>query len=281
MSDLQWQPESPFTELEGEGDAGYGEYEAEYEFEYEDETRAPISALARVPLRVAQGAPVPTGQTQSAQSAASGAPRIGSTAKVIPGLIFVKIEGTKSGVFPGNVTQKGREGSIAASGFAHEVKSPRDVSSGQATGKRQHTPVTLTLPWSSASPLLFNALVANEVLKSVVIEFVAAQASGAEVLAQRVTLTNATVADLRRVNDRTQVNQGGPVDVVAFAYQKIAIDDLLGGQAAVDDWMAAVAELELEFEDAGPIPEAEEWLGETYQLEDTGAGEYGPDGSYN
>jgi type VI secretion system secreted protein Hcp len=263
MSDLhfgEWQPESPFTELEGEAGAGYEEDESELEYE----ARTPLSGLSRIPLGIPQGPPAPP--TPPAPPAA---PKIGSTAKLTAGLVFVKIEGTTSGPFPGNMTQKGREGWIAASGFAHEVKSPRDVASGLPTGRRQHGPVTLTLPWSSASPVLFSALVTNEVLKSVVIEFVATLAQGKEAVAQRVTLTNASVSDLRRVNDRSQANQVGPVDIVEIAYEKITIDDPLGKQTAADDWRMAT---ELEFEDAGPPPATEAWLGEAYQLEDMGAG---------
>lgn len=284
MSDLEWQPESPFTELDRE-DTGPGEYEEE--LEYEDLTRAPISALSRTPVRIAQGTAVtqspaaaqsPPASPPAAQAGGSGPARIGSTARVTPGLIFVQIQGAVSGAFPGNTTQKGREGWIAASGFAHEVKSPRDAATGLSTGSRQHGPVTLTLPWSSASPLLFQALVTNEVLRTVVIEFVGTQGmGGAEVVAQRVKLTNASASDLRRLNDRTQANQGGPVDIVALTYQKIELEDPRGGQSAVDDWTSAVSELE--FEDAAAFPEAEEWLAETYRLEDTGAGEYAPDGS--
>jgi type VI secretion system secreted protein Hcp len=277
MSDLQWQPESPFTELEGEADAGYGEYEDGVE--HEDETRAPISALSRMPVRIAQGATVPQPRPAQPRSAQPGSatPKVGSTAQLTAGRIFVMIQGSKSGAFPGNTAQKGREGWIAASGFAHEVKSPRDAATGQASGKRQYGALTLTLPWSSASPLVFNALVTNEILKSVVIEFEAALATGQEAVAQRVTLTNASASDLRRVNDRTQVNQGGPVEILALTFQKITIEDLLSSQVAGDDWSTS----ELESEEAGSTTEAEDWLGETYQLEDTGSGEYGPDGNYN
>jgi type VI secretion system secreted protein Hcp len=278
MSDLEWQPDSPFTELEGEGG---GDAEYHDELEYEDETRAPVSALSRMPVRIAPAAVVPQSPpapSQSSQPAGTGAPKQGSTARLIPGLIFVQIQGATSGAFPGNTTQKGREGWIAASGFAHEVRSPRDAATGLSTGRRQHGPVTLTLPWSSASPILFKALVSNEVLTSVVVEFAGTQATGTEVVAQRVTLTNASVSDLRRANDRTQTNQGGPVDVVALTYQKIAIEDPRGGELATDEWTVGVSELE--FEDAGAVPEVEGWLGETYPLENTGAGEDGPNSLY-
>ena len=42
----------------------------------------------------------------------------------------------------------------AAGAAAHEIKSPRDSASGQATGKRMHKPCTVTKEWSASSPLL-------------------------------------------------------------------------------------------------------------------------------
>lgn len=36
----------------------------------------------------------------------------------------------------------------------HTITSPRDPASGQATGKRQHKPISVTKEWSASSPLL-------------------------------------------------------------------------------------------------------------------------------
>jgi len=44
----------------------------------------------------------------------------------------------------------------------HEIISPRDVVSGQATGKRQHKPFVITKELDKSTPLLFSALVNNE-----------------------------------------------------------------------------------------------------------------------
>ncbi len=38
--------------------------------------------------------------------------------------------------------------------LTYEVKSPRDVATGQASGKRQHSQVTITKEWGAASPQL-------------------------------------------------------------------------------------------------------------------------------
>jgi hypothetical protein len=45
-------------------------------------------------------------------------------------------------------------GKLSAVHFLHEVKSPRDSASGQASGKRMHKPITITKEWGPATPML-------------------------------------------------------------------------------------------------------------------------------
>jgi type VI secretion system secreted protein Hcp len=73
------------------------------------------------------------------------------------------IEGTRQGVFPG-----AKGGAIAGLRFSYAAMSPRDAASGQASGKRQHSPIVVTKMVGAASPQIFQALTTNEVLKSVV-----------------------------------------------------------------------------------------------------------------
>jgi type VI secretion system secreted protein Hcp len=47
---------------------------------------------------------------------------------------YLRLKGQKQGEIKGSVTQKGREGKILVIGAEHEVLSPRDASSGLATG---------------------------------------------------------------------------------------------------------------------------------------------------
>ena len=54
-------------------------------------------------------------------------------------------------------------------GMSHEIVSPRDAASGQATGKRMHKPFVITKELDKATPLLLNALTTNENLTSVLI----------------------------------------------------------------------------------------------------------------
>ncbi|MCY7309814.1 MAG: type VI secretion system tube protein Hcp, partial [Chitinophagaceae bacterium] len=53
---------------------------------------------------------------------------------------MMKVEGLKQGKFKSESTKAGSTDKTEVLGYAMEIKSPRDVASGQATGKRQHIP---------------------------------------------------------------------------------------------------------------------------------------------
>ena len=149
--------------------------------------------------------------------------------------IFVTIRGQKQGVIKGDATVKGHENQIVASSFDYDVKSPRDPASGLATGKRQHSPITLRINSGSASVHLFQALVSNENLTSVVLDFVGANEVGASVSQKRVTLANAAVSDLhQRANAAKTTWQ----DDVSIVFQKIEVLDVPSGASATDSTTA-------------------------------------------
>ncbi len=152
-------------------------------------------------------------------------------------LIFVTIEGTRQGKFRGESLRQGAADRIEALSVSYEVQSPRDVATGQASGKRQHKPVAITKEWGPATPQLFQALVTNEVLKSVLIEFVAVGRDGRSEVAHSMRLTNATVAHLRQFTEKEQAGLR-PLEEVSFTFQKIEINNNRGRTAAMDDWTA-------------------------------------------
>jgi type VI secretion system secreted protein Hcp len=162
---------------------------------------------------------------------------------------FVTIEGAKQGKFKGEThgLGNGAEGAgskaadkIAGVRFLAETISPRDAATGQASGKRQHKPITITKEWGAASPQLFQALVDNEVLKSVLFEFVKTNAQGKEFVYHTIKLTNATVSDIKSYLDLTDTT-GDPYDAheledVSFTFQKIEIENKEAKTSASDDW---------------------------------------------
>src|SRR4051812_48313859 len=112
---------------------------------------------------------------------------------------FLQLKGALQGDIKGSVTQKGREGKIMVIAFDHEVVSPRDAASGQATGRRVHKPFVITKEFDQSSPLLYSALANNETIIGWELQCFAAKGTGAEVNHYKVTLSNAKIVDIRSI----------------------------------------------------------------------------------
>ncbi len=157
---------------------------------------------------------------------------------------YLKIKGAKQGDIKGSVTQKGLEGNIAVFAFHHEISSPRDSSSGLATGKRQHKPITITKEIDKSSTLLLTALITNENLTEILIRFFtpqtkAATGTGIEVQHYTIKLTNASIFSItgEMLNNKIEADIKLPLlEVVSFNYQKIEWTWMDGGLLAKDEW---------------------------------------------
>lgn len=104
---------------------------------------------------------------------------------------YMTIKGTKQGTIKGGSTRHQDWTEVIS--FSFDVKAPVDAGTGQATGRRQHKPVIIVRETDSASPLLYQALVSNETLKSVSLSFARPNGSGNEEVYQTIELTNATI----------------------------------------------------------------------------------------
>ena len=144
--------------------------------------------------------------------------------------IFIAVEGTKQGKFKGESTAKPFKDQSRVLKFSYGVVSPRDVSTGQPSGKRQHKPVVITREPGAASPQFFRALVTNEVLKPVVIKFLRANVTGVNEVQQIIRLSNASILDFRQY----VADDGRWLEDVAFAFQQIQIENKPGKTMAVD-----------------------------------------------
>lgn len=157
---------------------------------------------------------------------------------------YVTIEGTKQGKFKGESARKEIANKIAGISFQHEVKSPRDVASGQASVKRQHGPVIITKEWGASSPQLFQALVTNEQLKTVLFEFVRTNPNGQQYIYYTIKLTNAAVSSIRRYTGSGGAGAASgkasadthELEDISFTYQKIEITSVDGKTMAMDEW---------------------------------------------
>lgn len=161
---------------------------------------------------------------------------------------YLKLKGQIQGEIKGSVTQKGREGKIMVIAVSHEIVSPRDSASGQATGKRQHKPFVITKELDKSTPLLYSALVNNENITSWELQHFTAQTGGSggvgvEKNHYTVKLTNAKIVDIKSIilnNKNPELTRYAEYEEIAFTYQKIEWLWVLGGITASDDWEAPV-----------------------------------------
>jgi type VI secretion system secreted protein Hcp len=137
---------------------------------------------------------------------------------------FLTITGTKQGSIKGEAAKEGgSEGSIAVSAVVHE-----SAAAALPTGKRQHSPITITKETDAASPKLMQAMATNEVLSNVTITFVGSGAGGAKA-AQKIVLTNATITGIHKVGNSEQIT---------FDYPTIEVTWVSGGKTMSDDWLS-------------------------------------------
>ncbi len=158
---------------------------------------------------------------------------------------YVTINGTKQGAFKGESVRNAHSAKIAGLSYQHAIKSPRDVSTGQASGKRQHGAITITKEWGASSPQLFQALCYNEVLKDVLFEFFHTTPEGAEEVYHTVKIVNATVSAIEYTTG-TGESAGSSkttadfdtheLEKISFTYQRIEMESIKGQTSAQDDW---------------------------------------------
>jgi type VI secretion system secreted protein Hcp len=157
---------------------------------------------------------------------------------------YVTIQGSKQGKFKAEPSfSKFGSDKITAVRFSYPVTAPHDVATGQPSGKRQHGTVKFTKENGAATPQLFEALVSNEALTSVVFEFTRSSAGGKEEVHYVITLTNATLVAVVATFDQTV--RGNPFDGhelvdVELTFEKISVEDKIGQTEAEDDWVAQV-----------------------------------------
>jgi type VI secretion system secreted protein Hcp len=154
----------------------------------------------------------------------------------MPTTAYLTLTGKAQGAIKGDVTAKGREGAIALLAVEYEISAPFDATTGQASGKRQHKPIVVTKAIDETSPSLLKALVTNEVLTTVKIDFWRPAPETAAPYFS-ITLTNAIVSDVT-LNSSSE-EETSEIEQLQFVYQKIVWTWTPSGTSAQDDWDAS------------------------------------------
>jgi type VI secretion system secreted protein Hcp len=163
----------------------------------------------------------------------------------------ISIKGTKQGQFKGEGTQTGRMDKwMPVLSFSSDVQSPRDIATGQPSGKRQYSPIAIVKEWGAASPQCLQACVTNEVLTEVSLEFTKTNPNGEEYVYQTIKLTNATISGVKRFTGdsessesfsrHTSATDTMELERILFTFQKIEVNDNDGKTSFMDDWKATM-----------------------------------------
>jgi type VI secretion system secreted protein Hcp len=143
---------------------------------------------------------------------------------------YATVAGQKQGKFATEIVDRTGTGKLAGLAYFHEIKSPRDTASGQATGRRTHNPVRFVKEWGASSPQFLTAFVGGETLTTVLFEFLRPADGGAQEVYFTALLTNAFVIAI------DQHAEGGiELEEIALGYQKIAWTHKPTGTTAEDN----------------------------------------------
>jgi type VI secretion system secreted protein Hcp len=111
---------------------------------------------------------------------------------------------------------------IECHAFEYGTVVPYDSHTGLTSGKRQHSPITVTREVDSASPKLYQALCTNEAFTEATISFFKPSKEGKPVVYHTITLTNGAIADIRQFG----VRKGKRCESISLDYESIKINGL-------------------------------------------------------
>jgi type VI secretion system secreted protein Hcp len=127
------------------------------------------------------------------------------------------------GKFKGQPTRShgGKGHPILSFGFRFPIEVAVQGGTPTVTGRRRHQTVKITREVDVASPLLWQALMTNEAFPLVDIDIFETEPSGKERHANKITLTDATISEIRPCAD--PASSRGHAHQVTIDFEEIAV----------------------------------------------------------
>jgi type VI secretion system Hcp family effector len=163
--------------------------------------------------------------------------------------ITMTIESDRQGRFKGESVRQVKDDRIDITAATLELSSGRDVATGQLSSRRQYQPFIIRKNSGASSPQFMQAMISNEVIRRVVVEFTAINANGEEYVDHRITLENARISSFKESTDLGETSSTGAVsikrsnsrtslfDEIRITFQKITVENNTGKTMAVDQIM--------------------------------------------
>ena len=149
--------------------------------------------------------------------------------------ITMTVDGNTQGKFKSEVSSQNDKIPVTAASL--EITSST-TGTGMSTGRRQHQPFMVKKTVGVASPQFMQAIITNETLKRVIIEFRGTTEYGEEAVIYKITLENAKVSSFKQA---TETVEGGKaprtvlMDDIRLVYSKITVESSSGNSTATDD----------------------------------------------
>ena len=153
---------------------------------------------------------------------------------------YLRISGSVQGEIKGSVMQKGKEGAIFVLAATHDLILPSDFTNSVSAGTLQHTPYKLIKETDRSTPMLYKALVNNEVFSEFRLDFF--RQTGNVVMVQNVfsvKLVNARLTGIRfemphaKKADSTSLNE---YEELSLIYDSIEWTWHAGNASASTHW---------------------------------------------
>jgi type VI secretion system secreted protein Hcp len=155
----------------------------------------------------------------------------------IPAYMWLKDDGGAD--IKGSVTVQAREGSIEVIGFSHGLNLPVDSSSGQITGTRSHSPMSIEKEFDASSPYIYKAVATGQTLQSAELKWYRINDAGQEqvyfiMLLEGVKITgvNPGMANTK-LSEMSALNH---VESVSIMYERITWHYTDGNIKYSDSW---------------------------------------------
>lgn len=149
---------------------------------------------------------------------------------------FIRIKAVRQGQIKGTANLRGSNDWIEGVKFSMDVIAPHDPGTGQLAGKTQFQPVLISKKWDAASPQLLQAFSTHEQLSELILEFVEKSTTGVETPSQRITLSNASIINIKRYVDYTGPAGARPLEEISFVWQKMTVNDVVGNTSFSTSW---------------------------------------------
>lgn len=152
------------------------------------------------------------------------APPLGPTVRKGNVDLFVTLKTSTGGQVQGESTDTKYSGALEITGFSWGMSSAADISTGSATGRRQHKPLKLYKSIDAATPPLSSALAQNQNVIELTLTARKAGSNGPLVYLEIKLKNGRVVRQDLEYGEQIEGGNGNGREVVEVAYQEIEIN---------------------------------------------------------